>query len=386
MKKLLITILFLASAACSPGLTSHPSSPSAVSKQATATVQMQVTPSQISSALVTTEIPALTSTALPGPTPTLTVDNIVERMYDPGEWKMLYDKNTVWTIDLDPAGRMWISPGLEVGYFDGHRWVFFSPKDYLLPRFWDMAMAPDGTVWVSSLHALSRYQHGRWETFPIPDVDTTTIPRISIDASGAVWVRMSSCPTCGFFLKKFDGKRWSDLPLWSTKRRTYYVPIILFTPDGALWAADDTGEIGRYDGKAWKIYSKMDLWTRNADWAHVIQITSDHKGNIFSVYTGESSWQIARIDTNGQVTKIPYSTNLEINPNFPRLFVDRQNTLWVNACLKNKEHACLAYYKDNQWVSFINLPFSSMMDIKELPDGTYLVATAQGLYQFKSAK
>ncbi len=384
MKKLLITIFFLALAACSPGLTSHPSSPSPESKQAKATLQMQVTPSQLSSARVSTKTPALTSTALPGPTPILAVDNIVERMYDPGEWKKLYDKNTVWQIELDPEGRTWISPGGEIGYFDGNRWVLFSPKDCLLPRLLDMAIAPNGAVWVSGLHALSRYQHGRWETFPIPDVDATAFPHMTIDPFGAVWVSMSSCPTCGYFLKKFDGKSWSDLPLWTTKRRTATVPTILFTPDGTLWAADDTGEIGRYDGKAWKIYSELELWSRNADWAPSIQIASDHKGNIFSAYTGQPSW-IARIDTNGQVTKIPYPTNLYFYP-FPlRMYVDRQDNLWVNACLNRKEDGCLAYYKDNQWVSFIHMPFSSMKDIKELPDGTLLVATAQGLYQFKSA-
>jgi hypothetical protein len=43
----------------------------------------------------------------------------------------------------------------------------------------------------------------------------------------------------------------------------------------------------------------------------------------------------------------------------------------------------LFYYQDNQWISFRNLPFYSMDDMKELSDGTLLVATTNGLFKYK---
>jgi hypothetical protein len=364
MKRFFLIILLFSLFSCAPAPDLHPTNiPFATTALQTIT-------------------PTVTAT-LPQATKTKEFINIVQREADPAEWKQFYGKDMVVKIGLDRKQRMWIAlSGGEIGFFDGSKWVLFSGKDYGLPgKPFDMAIAPDGSVWLAGRHALSRYQNGHWDVFPMPGVTETAFPRLAIDSSGVVWVTTPLC-YCGNSINKFDGKNWSYIMLWTTES-TLDVQQLLFTPDGALWAPDDGGTLGRYAGKAWKSYSTTELWSTDY-YGFGMRIASDQHGNIFGIYTG-NSW-IAQIDRSGHVSKIPYSTKLQLNETRLRLFVDRQDTIWVNACLKDKPNACLAYYKDNQWVSFIDLPFEAVADINELADETLLVATTRGLFQYKPAK
>lgn len=361
MKRLLITILLLSLVSCAPVRDSPPGNiPTA-----------------------TTAMETVTATAiLPQATQTQTMNAIVQRDYDPAEWKQLYNKDRVVEIGLDLTQRMWIYLDRgEIAFFDGGKWALFSGKDYGFPeKPYDMAIAPDDTVWLSGRHAISRYQNGRWDVFPMPNVSETAFPRLAIDPSGVVWVATPLCD-CENSIKRFNGTAWDEL---SVTDKHLEASQLLFTPDGTLWASFGwPGGVGQYDGKTWKIYPGTDLWPTGP--YSGIRIASDNRGNIFGIYERQK-WVI-RISSDESISKIPFdASNLVLNPIQLRLFIDKQDTVWINACLKDKKNACLAYYKDNQWVSFTNLPFGDVTDINELADGTLLVAATEGLYQFKSAK
>jgi hypothetical protein len=309
-------------------------------------------------------------------------DSLIWRDYDPAEWQQLYDKDMVWQIDIAPSQQMWIKLGDgEVGYFDGGNWVLFSGEDYgFSDKPSDMSIAPDGSVWISSRHVISHYQDGCWDVFPIPNMSDTATTRLAISPSGEVWVATPLC-YCDNTIKKFDGTQWEEL---SITDKHFQACQLLFAADGTLWAALGLpGGIGQYDGKSWNIYSGPDLWPTGYPFAN--RIALDNQGNIYGIY-GHQEW-IIRISNDGIVSKIPFDyQNLSLNPHLLRLFIDSQGTIWLKAGLKNESSAGLTYYKDNQWVYFADLPFSFVTDINELADGTILVGTEKGLFQFRPAR
>jgi hypothetical protein len=90
-------------------------------------------------------------TALQTATIAPNINGIVQRMYDPGEWKLIYDQDMVWQSEISPTQKVWIvlDKG-EIGFFDGNNWVLYSGQDYGFPdKPNDMAIASDCTVWIS---------------------------------------------------------------------------------------------------------------------------------------------------------------------------------------------------------------------------------------------
>jgi ligand-binding sensor domain-containing protein len=288
----------------------------------------------------------------------------------------------VWQIDIAPSQQMWIKLGDgEVGYFDGGNWVLFSREDYAFSdKPSDMSIAPDGSVWISNSHVISRHQDGNWDVFPIPNVNDPAATRLAISPSGEVWVATPLC-SCDNSIKKFDGIQWQELFITD---KHFRASQLLFTADGTLWAALGLPVgIGQYDGKSWNIYSGADLWPTGYPFAN--RIASDNRGNIYSIYERQK-WLI-RISNDGDITTIPFDNqNLSLNTIILRLFIDSQGTIWLNAGLNNGNALGVAYYRDDQWVSFTDLPFSFVTDINELADGTILIATEKGLFQFRSAR
>jgi streptogramin lyase len=359
MKKLYFIILFISLVSCTP--VSHPVISSV-------TTNIKEMPTETAELLQTMQTQAN--------------ENIIQRSYDPAEWKQIYDKDRVVKVEIGKKQQIWtmLDRG-EIGVFDGNKWALFSRGDYSFSESpYDMAIAPDGSVWITGRSVISHYQNGHWNIFPLPVSSKTAFPRLAISPSGEVLVT----PNCDCYtgIDIFNGSSWNVLPISGEK--FFEAEQLLFTPDGTLWASFGwPAGIGRYNGKTWKNYSGTDLWPTGSYTG--IRLASDNQGNIYAIY--ESQDWVIRINTDGSITKIPYdSSNLELNPVALRLFIDQQDTLWINAYLRNERNACLTYYKDNKWVSFTNLPFSDVSDINELPDGTLLVATSKGLYQFKSTK
>jgi len=360
MKKVIVTVWLLGCVSCIPVVNNYPIS-------------------------TLTAIPAIerasTTTSLPQITPT--VIEVGRKEYDPNEWKIIYNKDTVWQSDISPTGQIWIMLGRgEVAFLDKDQWILFSSQDYGFTEDpSDIAIGSDGVVWISGRQAISRYQNGQWHIFPIPNISATTVlTRLAIDPFGAVWIATPLC-YCEKSIKRFDGTRWEE---FSVTDKHLEARQLLFTPNGVLWASYNyPGNLGSYDGKNWKIIPGTYLWPNAPNSS--IEIASDKRGNIYTIFE-KQEW-IVKIDQDGGISKIPFAfSSLEFNPAIMRIFIDSQDTIWVNACLKNRRDACLAYYKDGQWVSLVNLPFTTVTGVNEMSDETLLVATVKGLYKFRPEK
>jgi hypothetical protein len=380
LKKFLIIILLLSSISCTTFIKNRvidiPYSTPTIESSVTPTILPKVTATQHQIATATIE-PSITITSLPELKVTQPVFYVIQKEYDPSEWKVLYDKSTVWQIDLGTKEQMWILTKDQAGYFNGKNWILYSDEDYGLPNSYNqMAVAPDGSAWVASPRAISHYQNGFWKVYPIPDASGNGYPCLAIDSSNMVRVSLWQCE-CVNSIRIFDGINWDYQRLWSIKQQVE-VYQLLYTPDGTLWTSF-YGSIGQYNGKTWKLYSGTDLWPKGNNGG--IRIASDNQGNIFGI-NYDQEW-IVRINKDGNISKIPFDyVNYEFFQLRMRIFIDTLGRLWTNACLKNRYQSCLAYYKDNKWISFRDLPFGDMTDIKELSDGSFLVATIGGLFQY----
>jgi hypothetical protein len=353
----------------------YPSS-TATNKLSSTTITLPVITATQHPSTIATIKPTSTPTSLPEVTKTHSIFNVIQREYIPSEWKTLYDKHTVWQIDLDSKEQMWILTVDHVGYFDGNKWVLYSDKDYGLPDSYNhMAVASDGTVWVASPQAISQYQNGHWNVHSIPNAPEYSLPFLAVDSSNLVWLSLWAC-NCVDSLKTFDGVNWDNRSMTSFGKDYQ----LLFTPYGTMWASF-YDSIGKYNGKTWKIYSENILWPEHSGYG--IRIASDRQGNIFGIdYRQE--W-IVKITRDENILKIPFNFEIyKFNPMLMRLFIDQKGRIWTNAC--HNDHDCLEYYQDNHWISIRNLPFHTMTDMKELSDGTLLVATNKGLFQYNPGK
>jgi len=325
--------------------------------------------------------PSIDTLYLPKVTTTTPFITFIQKEYNPSEWKILYDKDTALQIGLNSKDQIWILTGEQVGYFDGGNWVLYSNKDYGFPNEpHDMAIAPDGTVWIAGRHAISHYQNGLWSVYQIKNFSETGYARIAINSSNLVWLSMWLCD-CGNSLRIFDGINWDERSLPSIGQLEVYQ--LLFTSDGVLWASFYRA-IGQYNGKTWNIYLKTDLWPERSNYG--IRIASDSQGNVYGIdYSQE--W-IVKINRDGNISKVPFDfVHYNFIPELMRIFIDKQGRIWTNACFIKqngfRSDNCFVYYQDNQWISFKDLPFWNWFDMKELSDGTLLVATNKGLFQYK---
>lgn len=308
--------------------------------------------------------------------------NINNREYIPSEWSLIYDGDMVWQSEIGTDQTLWIATEQgKVAYFQGGEWTYFSGHDY---GFFDkpnsMAIALDGTVWVSGRETLARYRQGHWDTFSIPNMSETAFTRLAVDSSGVVWVATQLC-RCKNSIKRFDGNIWDELSIDNTELAE--IGQLVFSSNGDLWISSARdGSIANYNGVEWKIYQAESLWETVGQMN--IGIAPDKQGGIIGIDGGQ--W-LTRINADGMVSTIPFESSvLELNPALIRLFVDSQNTIWVNACLRDRKNACLAYYKDNRWFYFTDMPFSFVTDINELPSEILLFSTEKGLYKFTPAK
>ncbi len=386
MKKFPI-IVFLLLISCTPIKKSHvsftPAFTTAINSSITTTNSPEMTVTQQPYPMVAF-ITYSTPTKLPDVEETQLIFNVIQKEYNLSEWKVVYDKNSVRQIELGSNGQMWILTGDQVGYFDGEDWILYSKKDYgLLESPDDLAVAPDGTAWLASSQAISHYQDGHWYVYSIPNAPEWSYTDLAINASKLVWLSLWGSHYDNRIIK-FDGTNWDEQRLSSDGQ--VEAEQLLFTLDGTLWASSNKA-ISQYNGDIWKIYSGKSLWPESNDLG--IRIARDSKGNIFGINYNQE-W-IVKINLNGSISKIPFDfVHYGFISERMRLFVDKQGRIWTNACLKKQtvldDDNCLEYYQDNQWISFRNLPFWSMIDMKELSDGTLLLATTDGLFQYKPGK
>ncbi len=165
--------------------------------------------------------PSVTFTPLPELTVTQPVFKVIQKEYNPSEWKVLYDKHSVRQIELGSKEQMWIIAGSQVGYFDGENWILFNEKDYGLPDAFDMAVAPDGTLWIASPQAISKYHNGNWYVYSVPDSPEWSYPFLTIDSYNVVWLSLWLC-YCENSLRTFNGTNWD-----TQRQQLYTYQLIL---------------------------------------------------------------------------------------------------------------------------------------------------------------
>lgn len=319
--------------------------------------------------------------------PTPAGSKVALREANPEDWNLIYEGWLIW-VRTSPDGAIWIArrdlntdgsagtPGLA--RFDGHGWTYFSGADYgFHGGTSDIAIGNDGTVWITDERTLSRYQNGQWDTFSIPDLSERIKTYLAVDPSEAVW--LSNALNYGdSALKRFDGTQWTELPLPDLNGSPY---PFLFTSDGTLWGSFGWPVgIGKYDGQKWTIYAGLDLWPRTGmtDPISNIQVAKDTQDNVYVMYYSRED--ILRIDPEGAITRIPLDDALELRPELLRIYSDDQGTIWINAC-NASGYPCLAYYQNNKWNVFTNLPFRRVLDFAGSGKVIYM-ATEKGLYQF----
>ena len=318
-------------------------------------------------------------TRTPIPTPTIN-PNLVISDYDPEQWRLLFDKATVWKVDVDGEGKVWIFYGINyVGFFDDGELTSFSSEDIGISSITDMAIAPDGSVWVSGTDKIAHYISNHWNVTTIPYSDAAIKPRLAVDHNDVVWMAVTDC-NCSNNVWSFDGKDWTQL----ISESKHNASRLLIAPDNTLWATFYSTGIGKFDGNEWVIYSVSDLW-QPFEYGVEIGINSDKQGNIYGISNAEE--KVVEIMQDGSVTRISYEGyGFELDPTRIRIFIDSGGVIWMNAYFNDNRYNNIEYYADDHWVVITNLPFTQMMYMLEISEGLYLIGTAQGLYEFDTTK
>ena len=300
----------------------------------------------------------------------------IEKEYDPIEWDQLFDDNMVWEIGITSKQEIYLKLDRGgIAYLDGDTWKIFSLADLgLHENSHDMVVAPDDTIWLANRSTVSHYINNQWETYSMPEISNTSFIRLAVDSNGVLWVSQAIC-YCENSILKFDGNKWSNLP-----GESFDLDQLLFTPDGTLWGALGGVGILNYDGESWGFNFGEDVWGVDMPFMPTYRVASDQQGKVYAITDHVDSIAVWNLD--GSIELIPFDPSFSLNGFMLRLFVDSHETIWMNACLENESNSCLAFYQDAQWYKFVNLPFSSVTDIKKLSTGTYLVATEKGVFQY----
>ena len=300
----------------------------------------------------------------------------IEKRYDPTEWEHLLDEYMVWDIGITSTQEIYL--GLhtgEIAYLLDDTWELFSLDDLGLQEGpHDMVVAPDDSIWIANRSVASHYVDNQWKTYSMPDISDTSFIRLAVDSNGVLWVSQHLC-YCENSMMRFDGNSWAYLP-----DENFALSQLLFTPDGTLCGTLGGAGILTYDGESWEFDYGEDLWSSSVGFP-VFRIAADESGKVYAVSDMGDSVVVWNNDRS--IESIPYDSSFYLNGFLIRIFVDSQETIWMNACLENDTNSCLVFYKDAQWYKFINLPFSTVADIKELANGEYLVATEKGLFKYQ---
>jgi streptogramin lyase len=321
----------------------------------------------------------ITDTQMNISSPTPGSVSVQVKEYLPQEWELLYGEMTVARSIVDSQGRIWMHiAGGKLAYYDKDKWIFVEESTHgIQGGITGIDISPDGSIWVVGGKALSHFQKDLWESYPIPDVNNNQNTQMAIDLEGSVWLTLQDCG-CDKSIRKFDGEKWIEV---ATIEREYVAVQLISSPDGSIWAAFNSSiGIGKYDGQTWSMYAGSDLWL--VDWQTTIRIYIDKSGNVYVIK--DYPEYIVKIDQDGNISRILfYPEELKLRFEMLRMYIDSQNRLWVNSSWKDIKHSCPAYYQDGQWFTFINLPFSFVLDINEMDNGKYLMSTIQGLYLYQ---
>jgi len=178
----------------------------------------------------------------------------------------------------------WVATWSGLSHFDGKKWRSFTTKDGLADDWvYAMTQEPDGTLWLGTEGGVSRLRDGTFETFTHadglgadrkdighyevignPSKHHTQTPGKSADGYNPNYVLSALVDrdgvrwfgTWGAGLSRFDGKAWKTY----TRKDGLggnYVTDLYADPDGTLWATTDGG-VSVLTGGKWRNFSEGD--------------------------------------------------------------------------------------------------------------------------------
>lgn len=189
--------------------------------------------------------------------------------------------NSVTTLFVDRAGRVWVGTQRGVGRFDGVAWTVYAAPDPLpLSRVNAITEDPEGNIWIGTDLGASRFDGAGWTHFEsIGGVPSNPVKDILVDRAGGLWFATSLGG-----VTHFDGTSWTTYTTFHGFRSNAATAVYQ-DHEGTIWAA--AYNIYRFGGASWAHVSAEETGSGepNAVW-----IAEDARGRMWFAERIPTAW------------------------------------------------------------------------------------------------
>jgi len=180
---------------------------------------------------------------------------------------------------IDSKNMIWIATGEGLSIFDGRHFTKLIidkdiPGDLSVRKIFE---DKTGTIWIATVHGLYKYEDKKFTKYIAADgLADNWISSLIEDKKGNLLISTPKGIT------SYDGKQftpYTDIPANKLGR----TPVLLLCDTkGNIWFNNGSGELGKYDGKQIKIYSKKERDPSSKMTGNTpTTILEDRKGNIW---------------------------------------------------------------------------------------------------------
>lgn len=187
------------------------------------------------------------------------------------ETKRMGMAGSVYFVEKDSSGKLWIGGSKELIEWDGARTVPHHSDDVRLsPPYRACAIGPEGQIWITAGQSVAQWLGQRkWRVFDkhtgLPGSRTVDI---ELGRKGRIYVGGP------WGAGSFDGLSWihlvregvnylNALPVLPGSR----VQDILVDRTGKVWYATEDGGVGQFNGKSWSSVTTRDGLPNNSVWS-----------------------------------------------------------------------------------------------------------------------
>jgi len=287
--------------------------------------------------------------------------------------------NTVWQSARDPEGRLWVGTSNGVAVWDHERrsWRVLTEEDGIAgPGVWQMAVGQDGRMWtISRMGELTRYDSRTLEPekVPVPGVDDGRMARLTAGPDRTLWV---SSYEHLFTVRLHEGQMIFE-PVEFPPEVSGCTKIVSVAPDGVVWTGGVAG-LARFDGVAWKHFSKKDgLRLNQLDF--MVAPSGSEVWFVYPDLVGVAHLRL--VDGQPQIKHFGTAQGLPSNTVYS-LGLDAMGRLWAggNAGLAVMDgDGPMRVFNRNDGLIWDDLSSHSFL---AEPDGSFFVGTSQGLAHF----